>query len=182
MARPCLTRASSHEKGDSSSRAGQAPLNFALHVDRNGSLQCDDVSCRFLGVSLPRFVAPRVQAKVSANSTGWHVDVTVQWRGHLVCRYAAAMRRVTPTRIPDPAPRSLIPDAGSAGVPFVQVTAMMVGVYAIGYYLMARDPIRYCGFIWIALAGKTLGPLGFVYYASTGVLPWEFGWTCVFNI
>ena len=72
-------------------------------------------------------------------------------------------------------------DAGSAGVPFVQVMAMMVGVYAIGYYLMARDPIRYCGFIWIALAGKTLGPLGFVYYASTGVLPWTFGWTCVFN-
>ena len=72
-------------------------------------------------------------------------------------------------------------DAGSAGVPFVQVMAMMVGVYAIGYYLMARDPIRYCGFIWIALAGKTLGPLGFLYYASTEVLPWTFGWTCVFN-
>ena len=72
-------------------------------------------------------------------------------------------------------------DAGTAGVPFVQVMAMMVGVYAIGYYLMARDPIRYCGFIWIALAGKTLGPLGFLYYASTGVLPWTFGWTCVFN-
>ena len=72
-------------------------------------------------------------------------------------------------------------DAGSAGVPFVQVMAMMVGVYAIGYYLMARDPIRYSGFIWIALAGKTLGPLGFLYYASTGVLPWTFGWTCVFN-
>jgi hypothetical protein len=71
--------------------------------------------------------------------------------------------------------------AGSAGVAFVQVMAMMVGVYAIGYYLMARDPIRYCGFIWIALAGKTLGPLGFLYYASTGVLPWTFGWTCVFN-
>ena len=71
--------------------------------------------------------------------------------------------------------------AGSAGVAFVQVMAMMVGVYAIGYYLMARDPIRYCGFIWIALAGKTLGPLGFLYYASNGVLPWTFGWTCVFN-
>ena len=71
--------------------------------------------------------------------------------------------------------------AGSASVPFVQVMAMMVGVYAIGYYLMARDPIRYCGFIWIALAGKTLGPLGFLYYASIGVLPWTFGWTCVFN-
>ena len=66
-------------------------------------------------------------------------------------------------------------------VPFVQVVGMMVGVYAIGYYLLARAPERYCGFIWIALAGKTLGPLGFVYYAWKGLLPWSFGWTCVFN-
>jgi hypothetical protein len=55
------------------------------------------------------------------------------------------------------------------------------GVYAIGYYLLARDPARYSGLIWIALAGKTLGPAGFVYYAATGILPWTFGWTCVFN-
>jgi hypothetical protein len=72
-------------------------------------------------------------------------------------------------------------DVEPSMVPLVQVIGMMVGVYAIGYYLLARDPRRYCGFIWIALAGKTLGPLGFIYYASTGVLPWTFGWTCVFN-
>jgi len=41
----------------------------------------------------------------------------------------------------------------SAFVPFVQVIGMMVGVFAYGYYLLARDPQRYCGFIWIALAG-----------------------------
>jgi hypothetical protein len=66
-------------------------------------------------------------------------------------------------------------------VPFVQVFGMMVGVYAIGYYLLGRDPRRYCGFIWIALAGMSLGPLGFIYYACTGVLPWAFCWSCVFN-
>ncbi|HZY07895.1 MAG TPA: hypothetical protein VFE69_09130 [Ilumatobacteraceae bacterium] len=69
----------------------------------------------------------------------------------------------------------------SAFVPFVQVIGMMVGVFAYGYYLLARDPQRYCGFIWIALAGKTLGPLGYAFYAAHGVLPWSFGWTCVFN-
>ena len=69
----------------------------------------------------------------------------------------------------------------TAFVPFVQVVGMMVGVFAYGYYLLARDPQRYGGFIWIALAGKTLGPLGFAYYAAHGVLPWSFGWTCVFN-
>jgi hypothetical protein len=65
--------------------------------------------------------------------------------------------------------------------PFVQVLGMMVGVYAYGYYLLARQPERYCGLIWIALAGKTLGPLGFVYSAATGALPWRFGWICMFN-
>jgi len=69
----------------------------------------------------------------------------------------------------------------SAFVPFVQVIGMMVGVYAYGYYLLARDPARYCGFIWIALAGKTLGPIGFVYYAALGALPWRFAWVCVPN-
>lgn len=66
-------------------------------------------------------------------------------------------------------------------VPLVQVIGMMVGVFAIGYYLLTREPLRYAGLIWIALAGKTLGPVGFVYYAIAGVLPWTFGWTCVVN-
>jgi len=56
----------------------------------------------------------------------------------------------------------------TGAVPLVQVMGMMVGVYAYGYYLVAREPKRYSGFIWIALAGKTLGPLGFVYSAATG--------------
>ena len=69
----------------------------------------------------------------------------------------------------------------SMAVPFVQVIGMMVGVYAYGYYLLAREPARYSGLIWIALAGKTLGPVGFLYSAATGALPWRFGWVCVFN-
>ena len=66
-------------------------------------------------------------------------------------------------------------------VPLMQVIGMMVGVYAYGYYLLAREPERYSGLIWIALAGKTFGPLGFVYSAFTGALPWSFGWVCIFN-
>jgi hypothetical protein len=71
--------------------------------------------------------------------------------------------------------------ADAAAIPLVQVVGMMVGVYAYGYYLLARDPHRYCGLIWVGLAGKTLGPLGFIYSAVTGTLPWRFGWVCVFN-
>ena len=70
---------------------------------------------------------------------------------------------------------------GAAATPLVQVIGMMVGVYGYGYYLLAREPERYCGLIWIALAGKTFGPLGFVYSAATGTLPWSFGWICLFN-
>jgi hypothetical protein len=67
-----------------------------------------------------------------------------------------------------------IADMNATGaLPLVQVMGMMVGVYAYGYYLLAREPKRYGGLIWIALAGKTLGPLGFVYNASTGALPWS---------
>ena len=69
----------------------------------------------------------------------------------------------------------------TSAAPLVQVIGMMVGVYAYGYYLLAREPARYSGLIWIALAGKTLGPIGFVYSALIGTLPWNFGWICVFN-
>ena len=69
----------------------------------------------------------------------------------------------------------------SKAVPLAQVIGMMVGVYAYGYYLLARDPVRYAALIWIGLAGKTFGPIGFLYSAATGALPWTFAWVCLFN-
>ena len=81
-------------------------------------------------------------------------------------------------------PRLLLQPAGLSGSgaePLAQVVGMMVGVFAYGYYLLAREPHRYAGFIWIALAGKTLGPAGFLYSALTRTLPWHFGWVCLFN-
>ena len=62
-----------------------------------------------------------------------------------------------------------------------QCIGMMVGVYAYGYYLLARAPERYSGLIWIGLAGKTFGPIGFVFAALQGALPWGFGVTILFN-
>ena len=80
-----------------------------------------------------------------------------------------------------PGPMLRIAGVDAAAAPIVQVIGMMVGVYAYGYYLLAREPKRYSGFIWIALAGKTLGPIGFLYSAAAGALPWSFGWVCFFN-
>lgn len=70
---------------------------------------------------------------------------------------------------------------GMLAVPFMQVIGMMVGVYAYGYWLLAKDPIRYCGLIWVGLFGKLLGIAGLLYYAARGVLPWSFGWTVLPN-
>jgi hypothetical protein len=81
-------------------------------------------------------------------------------------------------------PRPLLALAGlasSGAEPLAQVIGMMVGVYAYGYYLLWRDPERYAALVWVGLAGKTLGPVGFVCAAASGTLPWRFGWVCLFN-
>ncbi|MCB8933033.1 MAG: hypothetical protein M9921_14590 [Fimbriimonadaceae bacterium] len=81
-------------------------------------------------------------------------------------------------------PATLAQRVGLEGIThpaLVQVIGMMVGVYAIGYYLLARDPERYSGFVWIGLLGKLLGPLGFVLHAIQGTLPWQFGWVVLTN-
>jgi small multidrug resistance pump len=62
-----------------------------------------------------------------------------------------------------------------------QCIGMMVGVYAIGYWLIARDPTRFGPLVYVGLAGKILGPLGFLWAASQGRLPWSFGWVNVTN-
>lgn len=65
--------------------------------------------------------------------------------------------------------------------PLFQSIGMMVGVYAFGYYLLARDPLRYCGLVWVGLAGKLFGPIGFLFSAVRGDLPWSFGWVNLTN-
>ena len=84
---------------------------------------------------------------------------------------------------------SLFPDAmfrwlgmPASNYPWLyQAIGMIVGVYAIGYWLVARDPARFGPFVYIGLAGKILGPIGFVTMALQGKLPWVFGWINVFN-
>jgi small multidrug resistance pump len=62
-----------------------------------------------------------------------------------------------------------------------QVTGMFVLVYAPAYGWAARHPYRYRHLILIALLGKLLGPIGFLWSVSTGQLPWAFGWTILTN-
>ena len=62
-----------------------------------------------------------------------------------------------------------------------QCLGMVVGVYGVAYALAARDPIRHWPIVLAGLLGKILGPIGFVYAAWEGRLPWRAGWTIVTN-
>lgn len=63
----------------------------------------------------------------------------------------------------------------------MQCVGMMVGVYALGYYYLARDPVRYANFVWVGLLGKTLGPLGFFVGFLMGEIPGRFFFIVLFN-
>lgn len=56
-----------------------------------------------------------------------------------------------------------------------QAIGMIVMVYGLGYYLIAKQPERYASFVWIGLLGKIFGPIGFIFGAIKGELPWAFG-------
>ena len=71
-------------------RAGIAAIVFALTVD-NGALCYTQVSFTVAKVPLPSAVAPHVSARVSGTRDGWHVEVHVEWRARLVCRYTGRM-------------------------------------------------------------------------------------------
>lgn len=62
-----------------------------------------------------------------------------------------------------------------------QCIGMMVGVYAIAYWLIARDPVRFGPLVYVGLLGKVLGPVGFLVSALRGTLPWSFGLVNVTN-
>ncbi len=62
-----------------------------------------------------------------------------------------------------------------------QGMGMVVGVYALGYWLIARDPVRFGPFVWVGLLGKLFGPIGLVFAGLKGDLPWSFGWINLTN-
>ncbi len=63
----------------------------------------------------------------------------------------------------------------------LQCLGMVVGVYGIGYAIAAYDPVRHWPIVLVGLLGKFFGPLGFVWVASQGELPWEAGLSILTN-
>ncbi|WP_425618672.1 hypothetical protein NA78x_002382 [Anatilimnocola sp. NA78] len=62
-----------------------------------------------------------------------------------------------------------------------QCIGMIVGVYGVGYAIAAYDPVRHWPIVLVGLLGKVFGPIGFVWAALQGELPWIAGWTNVTN-
>lgn len=62
-----------------------------------------------------------------------------------------------------------------------QCIGMIVGVYGIGYGIAAFDPVRHWPIVLVGLLGKVFGPIGFVWTASRGELPWAAGATILTN-
>jgi len=63
----------------------------------------------------------------------------------------------------------------------IRCIGMMVGIYALGYWIAAQDILRYWPLVLVGIVGKTLGPIGFLQSALSGVLPWHSGIMLVFN-
>lgn len=62
-----------------------------------------------------------------------------------------------------------------------QCIGMIVGVYGIGYGIAALDPVRHWPIVLVGLLGKIFGPIGFVWNAAHGTLPWVAGLTILTN-
>ena len=70
---------------------GAGRMVFSLRA-ANGCLLYEHAALRLLFLRVPPFLSPRVGARVSPDPEGWHVDVRVDWHGHLICRYGGRMR------------------------------------------------------------------------------------------
>ncbi len=62
-----------------------------------------------------------------------------------------------------------------------QCIGMIVGVYGIGYWIAASDPIRHYPIVLVGFLGKVMGPIGFIQALWTGRFGPLFGINIIFN-
>lgn len=72
-------------------RSGLGRVSFDLAVE-DGALLYRQSSIHVAGLPVPSWLSPRVAAVVSPTTEGWHVVVTVTWRGGILCCYAGSIR------------------------------------------------------------------------------------------
>lgn len=62
-----------------------------------------------------------------------------------------------------------------------QCIGMIVGVYGIGYWIAAGDPVRHWPIVLVGLLGKIFGPIGFVQAVLNDRFPVAMGFTILTN-
>ena len=62
-----------------------------------------------------------------------------------------------------------------------QCIGMIVGVYGVGYWLAANDPIKHYPIVLVGFLGKVFGPIGFAQALLTNRFPLSFGINIIFN-
>jgi len=62
-----------------------------------------------------------------------------------------------------------------------QCIGMIVGVYGIGYWIAAADPVRHWPVVLVGLLGKIFGPIGFMQAALNDRFPAAMGLTILTN-
>jgi small multidrug resistance pump len=62
-----------------------------------------------------------------------------------------------------------------------QCVGMIVGVYGVGYWLAAQDPIKHYPIVLVGFLGKVFGPIGFIGAFVTERFPLSFGINILFN-
>jgi len=58
---------------------------------------------------------------------------------------------------------------------------MIVGVYGVGYLVASKSPLKHWPIVLVGFLGKVFGPIGFLWAASQGELPWQAGWIIILN-
>lgn len=62
-----------------------------------------------------------------------------------------------------------------------QCVGMIVGVYGVGYWLAAKDPLKHSPIVLVGFLGKIFGPIGFLQALINQRFPLEFGLNILFN-
>lgn len=62
-----------------------------------------------------------------------------------------------------------------------QGMGMVIGVYGLGYWWSAANPVKHWPIVAVGFLGKIFGPIGFVMNYITGAVPASFGYTLLTN-
>lgn len=62
-----------------------------------------------------------------------------------------------------------------------QGMGMVIGVYGLGYWWAAQEPLTHWPIVAVGFLGKIFGPLGFVMNYAVGKVPFGFFYTLITN-